>query len=181
MAKLDIHKALDLLNLYLQKKSEQRTFIICGGAAIILRGIQERGTNDIDVIAPEIDQILKESSVRVAEDLGLGSDWLNDKPRKFYAKDLPTDWESRAFKIYAASHLTVQSVSDFDLAILKFLAECDRNKDLQDIIDLKLSAEKISMVVDHALTRDPGDVKNWPEIVAKVEARLRKKTGYEKK
>lgn len=181
MAALDVREALDLLNLYLQNKRERRTFIICGGASMILRGIPGRGTNDIDVIGPEIDQTLKDASLHVADELGLSNDWLNDKPRKFYAKDLPTGWEERVFEVYGASHLIVKSVSDFDLATLKFIAECDRNKDLQDIVDLNLSEQDIRRVVRHAITRDPGDIKNWPEIVAKVQTRLRKKMGYEKK
>lgn len=178
---IDVRKSLDLLNLYLRDKKVRRTFVICGGASMILRGIQGRGTGDIDIIGPAIDQTLKDASLHVADELGLENEWLNDKPRRYYAKDLPGGWERRVFDVYVASHVTVQSVSDFDLAALKFLAECDRNKDLQDIVDLNLSEEDVSRVVQHALTRDPGDVKNWSGIVAKVEERLRKKMGYEKK
>lgn len=179
MSNLEICETLDLLNFYLQKEDELRTFTICGGASIVLRGIRGRGTGDIDIIAPKIDRTLKEASLKVANDLELGEDWLNDKPRKFYAKDLPIGWENRKIEVYTASHLTVHSVSNFDLAVLKFLAECDRHKDFQDIVDLNLSELELVQVVKHALIRDPGDVKNWPGIVAKVEERLRKKMGYE--
>lgn len=117
VAILDIRRTLDLLNLYLQKTGERRTFIICGGASIILRGIQGRGTSDIDIIAPEIDQTLKESSLRVAKDLDLEADWLNDKPRKFYAKDLPTGWKAeRSTSILRA----ISPFSRFQILILRF-------------------------------------------------------------
>jgi len=181
MAAIDVREALNLLNHYLQKKKAHRTFIICGGASIILRGVQGRGTADVDIIGPEIDQLLQEAALHVASDLGLENLWLNDKPRRFFAKDLPAGWEERAFPAFVANHLTVHSVSDFDLAILKFLAECDRNKDLQDIVELNLSAEDIDKVVRYVLMRDPGDVKDWPATVAQVERRLRKKMGYDKK
>lgn len=181
MANLDVREALELLNHYLRKAEETRAFIICGGASIVLRGIQGRGTGDIDIIAPEIDRALMKASLLVANDLDLDEGWLNDKPRKFYAKDLPSFWENRTFDVFTASHLNVKSVSNFDLAALKFLAECDRNKDLQDIVDLNLSEQEISQVTKHALVRDPGDIKNWPAIVAKVEERLRRKMGYEAK
>jgi hypothetical protein len=180
MSNLDIHKSLGLLNHYLQKIDEHRSFVICGGASIILRGIEGRGTSDIDIIGPAMDDALTKASLQVASDLGLHNDWLNDKPRKFYAEDLPEGWESRVFVGYSAAHLVVQSVSDFDLAVLKFIAECDRNKDIQDIVDLNLSKQDIARVVAHVLSRDPGDVKDWNKIVAKVELRLRKKMGYEK-
>jgi hypothetical protein len=176
---INVHEALALLNSYLRKTGETRTFVICGGASLILRGIEGRGTADVDVIGPAIDKSLRDAALKVAHELDLHTDWLNDKPLRFFAKDLPVGWAERTVNLYQKSHLCVQSVSDFDLAVLKFLAECDRAKDFQDLVDLNLSEKEIVKVVQHALTRNPGDAKNWHEIVARVEQRLRRKLGYE--
>jgi hypothetical protein len=84
---LDIRKTLDLLNFFLREKGLSRTFIICGGASLILQGIIGRGTKDIDVVGPEIDEALREAAVYVAEQLGLNPYWLNTEP-KGLAKDM---------------------------------------------------------------------------------------------
>lgn len=134
---------------------------------------------NIDIVGPAIDHVLKEASFSVAKDLDLHPKWLNDDVQKIFSKDLPVNWEARAFEIYSASHLVVQSLSKLDLAILKFLAECDRQKDLQDLVDLSLSESEIDEVAGHALTRDPGG-NNWSEVVAEVKGKLKRKMKYEK-
>jgi len=175
---IDIKKSLNLLNYYLSQKGQRRNFVICGGAALVLQGVEGRGTVDVDIVGPEMDQVLKDAADSVAHDLGFDSDWLNDDVRKIFAKDLPKNWEARAFEIYLESHLVIKSLSKLDFALLKFLAECDRQKDLQDLVDLNLSESEIDKVVKHALSRDPGS-NNWPQVVAEVQAKLRRKLRYE--
>jgi hypothetical protein len=65
MDEINITSTLDLLNFHLARIKEERSFIICGGAALILQKIATRTTRDIDVIAPEIDQALKKSQRRI--------------------------------------------------------------------------------------------------------------------
>lgn len=71
MKENDIISTLDLLNFYLGKRNENRTFIICGGASLILQHISNRATRDVDIISPKIDKVLKEASEEVAKSLGL--------------------------------------------------------------------------------------------------------------
>ena len=176
---IDLERTLSLLSTYLRKKNESRSFTICGGASMVFRGIRGRETEDIDIISPKIDQALHDASVQVANDLHLKHGWLNDKAHQIFADDLPTGWESRVFDVFTASHLRVQSISNFDLAALKFLAECDRQKDFQDLVELNLSESDIEQISRHALSRNPGDVEDWPSLVAVVENKLRRKMGYE--
>lgn|GEM_PF-4229890 len=176
---IDIKGSLELLNHYLKQVGEQRSFVICGGASLVLQGIQGRGTADIDIVGPAIDEVIKDASVSVARALSLSPNWLNDDVHKIFSKDLPLDWELRVFEVYSNSHLVVQSLSKFDLAILKFLAECDRQKDFQDLLDLELSELEIDEVAKHALTRNPG-IENWAELVAAVKRRLKLRMRYEK-
>lgn len=176
---INIQDSLKLLNYYLAKKGEKRTFVICGGASLVLQGIEGRGTADIDIVGPEIDNLLREASLSVATDLGLHAKWLNDDVQKIFSKDIPIKWEARVFELFSASHLIVHSLSKLDMAALKFLAECDRQKDLQDLVDLSLSELEIDKVVKHALTRNPG-TDNWAEIVEMVNSKLKEKMKYEK-
>lgn len=70
MNEINIVPTLDLLNSFLKKRNEVRSFIICGGASLILQKIAKRTTQDIDVVAPEIDKVLKNASEDVAKVLG---------------------------------------------------------------------------------------------------------------
>jgi hypothetical protein len=176
---ININDSLNLLNYYLSMNDVKRTFVICGGASLALQGIEGRGTADIDIVGPAIDDILKEAALSVAKDIGLHPKWLNDDVQKIFSEDLPNKWESRVFEVFSASHLTVMSLSRLDLAILKFLAECDRQKDLQDLVDLDLTEPEIDQVAEHALTRDPG-TNSWPQIVTEVKSKLRRIMKYEK-
>ncbi len=175
---LDIAQSLDLLNFYLKKKVLSRSFIICGGAALILQGITRDGriTKDVDVLAPEIDQALKEASVQVANDLGLYPQWLNTDAKSLL-KDLEAGWESRTFEIYKNTNLHVSSISRKDMIFAKFYAYCDRGRDLSDLIDLKVTLDEIKKASERTMDKD-GNLR-WPALVLEKAAELKKELGYE--
>lgn len=118
---MNIKDSLILLNIYLSKKGVKRSFIICGGASLVLQGIISRITKDIDIIAPPIDDILKASALSVSQDLGLDDHWLNSG-RETISKDLASGWESRVFEVFKDSNLSVFSISISDLIFTKFWA-----------------------------------------------------------
>lgn len=176
---INVKEALDLLNLYLHEKGLSRTFIICGGAALILQNIVRpgRSTTDIDIVAPEIDEELREAAAYVADQLGVTESWLNSNP-KALAKDMTPDWESRIVKIYSASNLMVYSISRQDMIFAKFYAYCDRQKDLNDIIDLKVTETELIEAAD--LTRKMDGHPLWPKHVNEQFEIIRKKLGHGK-
>ncbi len=173
---MNIQDSLILLNIYLAKKGVKRSFIICGGASLVLQGIISRTTKDIDIIAPPIDDVLKASAVSVSQDLGLDDHWLNCGPESI-SKDLAEGWESRVFEVFNASNLTVFSISRNDLIFTKFWALCDRQKDKQDLIQLKPSLIELKDAIKQTLTKDQNP--HWAEWVNKQGDILRKELGYE--
>ena len=88
MTELNIISTLDLLNFHLAKIEQERSFIICGGAALILQKIATRTTQDVDVVAPEIDLALKQASQEVAKTLGLNEKEVAESYMKIYKQKL---------------------------------------------------------------------------------------------
>lgn len=175
---LEIIQTLDLLNFYLQQKGIRRAFVICGGAALILQGITRNGrvTQDIDVLIPEIDQVLRAASIQVANELGLPAKWLNTDAKSLL-RDLESGWEERTFEVYKNSHLEVSSIARADMIFAKFYAFCDRGRDLNDLVDLKVTSAEIDAASEQTKNKDGNPL--WPTLVAEKTAELKKVMGYE--
>ncbi|MBF0362403.1 MAG: hypothetical protein HQK49_15405 [Oligoflexia bacterium] len=173
---MDIKQSLILLDIYLGKKGLQKSFVICGGASLILQGIISRATRDIDIVAPPIDTALEEAALSVANDLNLDDHWLNAGPGSI-VKDLKVGWENRVVEIFRGTNLVVNSISREDLLFSKFGALCDRQKDLQDIILLKPSLDELIEASDYTKTRDGNP--DWPKWVDKQFEITKKALGYE--
>jgi hypothetical protein len=176
MAELDIISTLDLLNVHLAKKGQERSFIICGGAALILQKIATRTTQDIDIVAPEIDQALKQASEEVANILGLNSSWLNSDPIGL-ADDLAKGWKDRVIQVYTNIHLKVFSISREDMIFAKFYAYCDRQKDIYDLVDLAPTSDEIERAAKLTLSMDANV--DWPAYVEIQKHKLKKRMMYE--
>lgn len=173
---MNIKDSLSLLYIYLSKKGVKRSFIICGGASLVLQGIISRTTKDIDIIAPPIDEILKNSALSVSQDLGLDDHWLNCGPET-KSKDLASGWEDRVFEVFNDSNLSVFSISRSDLIFTKFWALCDRQKDKQDLLLLKPSLIELEDAIKQTLSKDQNPY--WPEWVKKQGDNLKQELGYE--
>lgn len=140
-----VQEALELLDVFLLKHGLHRDFIICGGASIILQGLSNRPTMDIDVVSPQIDQQLKSISIFVADILGLRHGWLNSNASVF-VDDFEPGWESRVEQIFVGQNLEVFTVSRQDLLLSKFCAELDRGFDLEDIKSLAPTPQELSQI-----------------------------------
>ena len=90
----DIEVALRALNSQLTRIDKKIGLVVCGGTALNALGLVQRTTADIDVVgfAEEVEgQIvvsraefpgwLRDAAGKVARDLGLPKDWINDGPR----------------------------------------------------------------------------------------------------
>jgi hypothetical protein len=173
---MNINESLSLLNSYLLKKKEKRSFIICGGASLLLQGIISRTTKDIDIVAPPIDKVLAEAAISVANELGLDPHWLNCGPETI-SKELEPGWEKRLIEVFLASNLTVFSISRSDLIFSKFWAFCDRQKDKEDLILLNPTPTELDIAVKLTLTKDGNP--QWPEWVIKQSIILKKALKHE--
>jgi hypothetical protein len=173
---LNIKEALELLNFYLKKKNETRSFTICGGASLYLQGITTRTTRDIDIVGEEIDQILQEAALLVAKDLGLKPLWLNTEPKSL-GRDMKPGWKERIFLIHEDSHLKVFSISRSDMIFSKFYAYCDRQRDIEDLVSLKVTSEELLEAADYTKLKDGHHL--WPQHVEMQAQKLKKRLGYE--
>lgn len=173
---LDIKKALNLLNFYLVKVSQSRSFTICGGASLYLQGIISRTTRDVDIVGEEIDTVLSEAALLVAKDLGLKPKWLNSEPKSL-ARDMRLGWEDRIFLVYSDTNLQIFSISREDMVFAKFYAYCDRQKDLEDIIALKVTLSEINEAFELTKLKDGNPL--WPKHVETQLLKLKKRLNYE--
>lgn len=81
-----IVEALNLLGLLAEQEAVTLELCLYGGTAMMLAyGVRE-STKDVDVTARPSDVTLRLAG-RVAEQLGLAPDWLNDEVRRFVSLD----------------------------------------------------------------------------------------------
>jgi hypothetical protein len=165
----NILSALKSLNQELVIEKECRTLIACGGGVLSVMGVISRQTRDLDVITPNIDDVLLKCSHRVANKLGLDIEWLNNGPSGFI-RDLEKGWELRTEIIFNGSHLTVKALSRHDLIATKLQGMCDRDEyDMEVLLNLKVTIDEVSSLKNWVLKQD-GSV-YWPE---RVESQFKK-------
>jgi hypothetical protein len=108
--------ALDRLDRELESLGVRAEIFIVGGAAMAIAYDARRSTTDVDaVFAPTAEVRLAAS--RVAEDLGLEPDWLNDGAKAF----LPGEDPER-IGVYEGKHLSVAAASPRFLLAMKLMA-----------------------------------------------------------
>jgi hypothetical protein len=106
LSSADIRAAFDALSLEFARSGERAEFIVVGGAALVLLFQARETTKDVDALflLPEAARI-REAAMRVAAQLDLPADWLNDGA-KGYMVGLTTGellYESRSLMVRAAS------------------------------------------------------------------------------
>lgn len=118
--------------------------VLAGGAALILAGYIERGTDDGDVIhsEPKLAE-LEDVLATVAEERDLPDDWLDDGV-KAWADVLPPDFLDRMEEVGAFGNFRVRRLGRLDLLVMKFFAL--RAQDLEDISAMAPVEEEIAFV-----------------------------------
>lgn len=167
---------LNRLDEELVRIGEKRQLFICGGVALIVAGIVEHQTRDVDVLVPEIDPVLKRIASVLAGEFGLDENWLNNGPASL-AKDLSKGWRNRTKAIFDGKSLEVRALGRLDLLATKIYAFCDREDDFDDVVRLKPTAKELTTLAPWVLDRDASEL--WPKRVEDCLERLRKRLGYE--
>ena len=160
----------------LSRIGESRSLIICGGSALIVMGIIDRQTRDVDVLEPEIDSLLSDIAVRIGKEFGLSDKWLNNGPESL-RRDLKPGWRTRTASIFKGKALEMRSLGREDLLATKLYAFCDREDDLEDVLKLKPTRTELANIFHWVLKRDASP--KWPKRVRDCFSRLREKLKYE--
>lgn len=171
--KIDVEKALQILDLKLSQAGENLNITICGGASLVLLGLNDRKTADIDVLLPRISEKVKEITLNIKEEMDYSKHWFNTGASSFI-NILPRGWEERCTIVYKGKSLTAHSISKLDLAVMKLYGSLDRDSDYRDLLKIRMSEDdlnklsQLAKLIPH-LQNDP----RWFTYVDKTVDELR--------
>lgn len=114
---------------------------LCGGAALIVLGLSQRATKDVDIVALADDartlfapgplpEHLLQAAKEVALTMTLATDWLNNGPSRdeggLFQMGLPEGFAARLHARTYGTHLTVYFIDRIDQIHFKLYAAVDR-------------------------------------------------------
>ena len=133
--KARLREALELAGSYMEDRGITIEVVGIGGSALLLLGVIERPTQNLDLIAvvesgtylklDELPPVLAETLDAVAAHLDLAPDWINTEPSDVMDHGLPIGFADRSVKETYGS-LTLHLASRFDQICLKLHATADR-------------------------------------------------------
>lgn len=113
----DIRRAFDALSAELGENDQRAQIAITGGAALVLLFNARETTKDVDAYFVQPDPpIIREAAARVARDLELPEDWLNDAAKGYFVAI------SEGKTVYESAGLIVQAVAVAQLLAMKLAA-----------------------------------------------------------
>lgn len=170
---VSLDRALGLLaELLAARNHPAQHFVVCGGSSLLALGLVSRTTTqDVDILARiEANRLVTPRPLpdwlRVAaEDVGaqlvLPRDWLNDRvaDETLFRCGLPEGLQSRLTTKSYGSRLLISFISRRDQIFLKLHAAVDRDggKHLQDLLDLKPTADELLDAAKWSRMQDPSD------------------------
>jgi hypothetical protein len=172
-----LETALDLLGRLLAEQGIEYEIVVIGGSALLLLGLIQRPTKDLDVLALVRDDHytiakpfpadLDEAVRDVALTLGLASDWLNGEATLQLETGLPAGFEERVETRHYET-LTVHVASRFDLIHFKLFAAVDnwplQGKHADDLRRLRPTAEELRAAAGWVRPQDIGE--GFQQLVA---------------
>ncbi len=163
---------IDVLNAfdrYLEERALSFRGTVIGGAALIVMGVVDRATKDVDCLEPRIPEDVVEASREFARSpagaaMSLREDWLNNGPESL-ARDLPGGWMDRRVALYSGNRLILTTLGRMDLLRAKLFAYCDRQQDFGDCVALAPTALELATCLPWIVDRDTNPL--WPDHVRK--------------
>jgi hypothetical protein len=167
----EIERALRLLSGRLARNETPHTgIVVCGGAALIMLGLNQRTTTDVDIVAlaedahtlfapaPLPDHLLQ-AAKEVALTMSLPADWLNNGPSRdeggLFQMGLPEGFAARLHPRNYGSHLTVYFIDRIDQIHFKLYAAVDRGGyHISDLELLHPTDEELVHAAKWAMTHD---------------------------
>jgi hypothetical protein len=160
---------LSALGEQLAYRGSEVHLVVIGGSALLAAGLGDRPTQDVDVVAvvtngqlvsaAPFPPALEAAAVRVANDFGLKSSWLNHGPTSLLHFGLPDGFEDRMSTVDYGPGLRVSFASRLDQVHLKLYAFADRGepRDEADLRRLEPTADELTAAAKWARTHNaPG-------------------------
>ncbi len=141
----ELLNAFELLDDELGRMGVEADVFVVGGAAMAVAYDARRSTTDVDAIFVPSKEVRTAAS-RVAEELGLEDDWLNDGAKGF----LPGE-DAEQVGVYEGTNLHVAAASPRFLLAMKLMAsrterDIDDIKALYQICGLKTAEEGLAVL-----------------------------------
>ncbi|MCB9777680.1 MAG: hypothetical protein H6742_03875 [Alphaproteobacteria bacterium] len=166
----DLEEALTTLGQFLQARDEAYDVVVIGGGALLLLGLVERPTKDLDAVArvegerwvraEPFPAGLSRAIEEVAAALDLQEDWLNPGPADLVDLGLPDGFEERA-TVRTYGTLTIRLAAVEDLVAFKLYAAADhwpdQSRHLADLRRLGPTPERLVTAARWCRTHDPSD------------------------
>lgn len=162
-----IDELFDAVAAHLTVDGANHEIVIIGGAALVMSGIVNRATRDVDVVALIEDGGLVSSKVlpaplaeavrRVAVDYGLDSNWLNSGPSDLMQFGLPPGFEGRLENRSYRSSLKVHVAHRYDIIHFKLYAMADQGSGRHeaDLRALEPTRDDLLAAARWTVTHDP--------------------------
>jgi hypothetical protein len=162
-------QALEILGEILADRNLKYELVAIGAGSMVLTGLADRATRDIDVVAIKADgievsaqpipQALKEAVDDVARAMGLADDWLNTEPADLNRLGLPEGfWGRVVTRNYKG--LVVHHAGRLDQIHFKLFAMVDRggrSKHADDLKKLKPTNPELLQAARWSRTHDPSE------------------------
>ncbi|HOX04820.1 MAG TPA: hypothetical protein PK280_00345 [Planctomycetota bacterium] len=153
---------------------------IIGGAALLVAGVIDRATNDVDCLDPDIPEPVQAAAREFAgihrgPGAPLEEQWLNSGPKDL-RNDLPPGWRERLVPLCSGPGITLHTLGRLDLLRTKLFAFCDRGQDEQDCVALAPTAEELRECLPWVTERDANPL--WPAHVERAFRALAEELGH---
>jgi hypothetical protein len=164
-----LERALSALGELLESRGLEYRLAGVGGGAMLLLGLLDRPTNDLDLVAQVeedgtvgVDPLpapLREAITDVARALDLPANWLNPGPASLMDLGLPAGFLERAH-VRRYGSLEILLADRFDQIHFKLYASVDqgpRSKHFADLRALQPNHEELLCAARWARTHDPSE------------------------
>ena len=162
-----IEEAAALLGQLLADRGLSYEVVAIGGGGLLLLGITDRPTEDLDLVAIVSDQRLLsaqplpsellDAAHDVARLLKIDDDWLNPGPTSLLRCGLPDGFMERA-EIRTYGGIVIRLASRFDQIHFKlFATSAPGDKHHVDLVRMRPTAEELRAAARWAYTHDPSE------------------------